>query len=379
MKKLIICIDGLGFDLISKENTPFLYKFGRENNLSVLKTFFAFTGIEYSFFMGNTPKENGIWLEFSKSKNSVFNNPLLKFFSFNKKLRTYLGALIQLSNKRTYISALHNIPAEKLKYFDSSAKEGLWKLPYFQEKAFSFYKWPFLITKSDYAYASRNTEKRKREKRKIIFKYESDDERLERLMKEGEKEVYYTQLMSIDKTIHKFGKNSKETREALFKIDKIIEKHLKKFLEENRNIEIIIWGDHGFADIKKYINLEGILPKRRDYLYFIAGTTASFWFKNTEVKKEITKILSKIKEGKILDLKAAEKYRIPFSKKYGDIVFYIKKGNYFFPNFYQREDREKFLAMHGYPDDKELDGFLITNVKEKVNKSLKINEIREIL
>jgi len=379
MKKLIICIDGLGFDLISKENTPFLYKFGRENNLSVLKTFFAFTGIEYSFFMGNTPKENGIWLEFSKSQNSVFNNPLLKFFSFNKKLRTYLGALIQLSNKRTYISALHNIPAEKLKYFDSSAKEGLWKLPYFQEKAFSFYKWPFLITKSDYAYASRNTEKRKREKRKIIFKYESDNERLERLMKEGGKEVYYTQLMSIDKTIHKFGKNSKETREALFKIDKIIGKHLKKFLEGNPNSQIIIWGDHGFADIKKYINLEGILPKRRDYLYFIAGTTASFWFKNSEVKKEITEILSKIKEGKILDLKTAEKYKIPFSKKYGDIVFYIKKGNYFFPNFYQREREERFLAMHGYPDDKELDGFLITNAKGKVNKSLKINEIREIL
>ena len=379
MKKLIICIDGLGFDLISKENTPFLYKFGRENNLSVLKTFFAFTGIEYSFFMGNTPKENGIWLEFSKSQNSVFNNPLLKFFSFNKKLRTYLGALIQLSNKRTYISALHNIPAEKLKYFDSSAKEGLWKLPYFQEKAFSFYKWPFLITKSDYAYASRNTEKRKREKRKIIFKYESDNERLERLMKEGGKEVYYTQLMSIDKTIHKFGKNSKETREALFKIDKIIGKHLKKFLEGNPNSQIIIWGDHGFADIKKYINLEGILPKRRDYPYFIAGTTASFWFKNSEVKKEITEILSKIKEGKILNLKAAEKYKIPFSKKYGDIVFYIKKGNYFFPNFYQREREERFLAMHGYPDDKELDGFLITNAKGKVNKSLKINEIREIL
>ena len=367
MKKLIICIDGLGFDLISKENTPFLYKFGRENNLSVLKTFFAFTGIEYSFFMGNTPKENGIWLEFSKSQNSVFNNPLLKFFSFSKKLRTYLGALIQLSNKRTYISALHNIPAEKLKYFDSSAKEGLWKLPYFQEKAFSFYKWPFLITKNG------------KEKRKIIFKYESDNERLERLMKEEGKEVYYTQLMSIDKTIHKFGKNSKETREALFKIDKIIGKHLEKILKEDRNTEIIIWGDHGFADIKKYINLEGILPKRRDYLYFIAGTTASFWFKNSEVKKEITEILSKIKEGKILDLKAAEKYKIPFSKKYGDIVFYIKKGNYFFPNFYQREREERFLAMHGYPDDKELDGFLITNAKGKVNKSLKINEIREIL
>ncbi len=372
MKKLIICIDGLGFDLVSKENTPFLYDFGKKGNLVLLKTFFAFTGIEYGFFTGSTTEENGIWLEFSKSPNSIFNNPLLRFFSFSKKLRTYLGALVQLSNKRTYIAALHNIPKEKLKYFDSSAKIGLWKLPYFQEKSFSFYKWPFLVVKN----------KEEKEKRKIIFKYENDDERLERLMREKDKEVYYTQLMSIDKTIHKFGKKSRETKEALSNIDKIMEKHVNKFLEENKdNAEIIVWGDHGFSDIKKYIDLEKLLPSRRDYLYFIAGTTASFWFKNEEAKKEVMKSLKGIKEGKILDKKTAEKYKIPFSGGYGELVFYVKKGNYFFPNFYQEKQGEKFLAMHGYPDDKELDGILITsaNIRKRANKSLKINEVRKIL
>jgi predicted AlkP superfamily pyrophosphatase or phosphodiesterase len=365
--RLIICIDGLGYDLISKENTPFLHEFGTKNNLSVLKTFFAFTGIEYSFFTGNTPEENGIWLEFSKPKNSVFNNSLLRFFSTNKKLRTLLGAVFQYLAGRTYISALHNIPAEKLKYFDSSAKEGLWKLPYFQSRSFSFYKWPFLVTNNG------------REKKKIIFKYESDEERLERLINEKDKEVYYTQLMSIDKTLHKFGKNSKECKEALKKIDKIMEIYVNKFLKENNNAEIILWGDHGFANIKNYINLGKVLPKREDYLCFIAGTTASFWFKNEEIKKEILGILSKIKEGIILDKKTAEKYKIPMDEKYGEIVFYIKKGDYFFPNFYQEKENERFKAMHGYPDDKELDGFLITNSKKRVNKSLKINEVREIL
>ncbi len=364
MKKLIICIDGLGYDLISKENTPFLYEFGAKNNLSVLETFFAFTGIEYGFFTGSTLEENGIWLEFSKSENSTFNNFLLRFFSFNKKLRTYLGAIFQLLNKRTYISALHNIPAEKLKYFDSSVKFGLWKLPYFQEKDFCFYKWPFFVIK------------KKKEKRRIIFKYESDEERLERLTKEKNVEIYYTQLMSVDKTIHKFGKESIETKEALFNIDKIIEKYIKKFLKENRGARIILWGDHGFADIKEYIDLEKILPKRKDYLFFIAGTTASFWFKNEEAKKEVLGKLSKIKELKILNKKTAKKYKIPLDKRYGEIIFYVEKGKYFFPNFYQKE---KFKAMHGYPNDKELNGFLITNYKKRANKSLKINEIRKIL
>jgi len=88
--------------------------------------------------------------------------------------------------------------------------------------------------------------------------------------------------------------------------------------------------------------------------------------------------LSKIEEVKILDKRTEEKYKIPLSEKYGDIVFYMEKGGYFFPNFYQR-GQEKFKAMHGYPDDDELNGFLITNTKKRVNKSLKINEIRKIL
>ncbi len=366
MKKLIICVDGLGYDAISEENSPFLYKFGKKNNLSMLKTFFAFTGVEYSFFMGNTPKENKIWLEFSKSKNSIFDNSILRFFSFNKKLRTYLGAIRQLFNKRTYISALHNIPKEKLRYFDSSAKDGLWKLPYFQNQSFSFYKWPFLVKKNG------------KEKMKIIFRYESDEERLCRLMKEKDKEVYYTQLMSLDKALHKFGKGSLQAKSTLIQLDKIVEKYVNKFLEGNKDGKVVIWGDHGFANIKNCINLEEILPKRKDYLFFIGGTTASFWFNNEDAKKEILEKLSKINGIKILDKKTAEKYKIPLSEKYGDIVFYVEKGGYFFPNFYQR-GQEKFKAMHGYPDDNELNGFLITNAKKRVNKSLKISEIKKIL
>ena len=38
MKKIIICIDGLGKDLVSKENTPFLHDFGKKNYFSELKT-----------------------------------------------------------------------------------------------------------------------------------------------------------------------------------------------------------------------------------------------------------------------------------------------------------------------------------------------------
>jgi len=358
MSKLIICVDGLGYDLITKDNTPFLYNSKKKGNLKRLETLFAFTGIEYSFFTGKAPNENGIWLEFCKKENSLFNNFFLRILSFNKKLRNYFGAILQLLKKRTYIVGLHNIPKDKLKFFDSSIRIGLWKLPFFQERDFSFYKWPFFVTK-----------KQGKEKMKIIFNYEDDEKRLKRLLSIKGVDIYYTQLMSIDKTIHKYGKKSKKTKQTLKKIDKLIEKYIDRFLSENKKGEIFIWSDHGFCNIENYIDLEKILPKRKDYLYFIAGTTAHFWFKNEEIKKEILEKIKKNKIIKILNKNLAKKNKIPLHKKYGDLILYVEKGNYFFPNFYQRTEKEKFKAMHGYPDDKELDGFLMSN---KIFKKLKI-------
>jgi len=363
MRSLIICIDGLGKDLVSKENTPFLYSYGKKNNLYELVTLFAFTE-EYSFFTGKTPLEHEKWLEIQKTDNSIFSNPLLKIFSFNKKIREYLGGIIQYLNKRTWIAGLHDIPKDKLKYFDSSIKQGLWKLPFFQNKNFAVYKWPFFIKRIN-----------NKEKTRIIVKYESDNDRLRRLIDSDVEGILYTQLMEIDKVMHKYGKKGKETKQVLRKIDRVIKKYVNKYLQKCRGGKVILWSDHGFVDINKYINLEEILPKSKDYIYFIAGTTAHFWFKKNSIKQEIIKKIRGVKQIKILDDKIIKKYKVPNIEKYGNLILYVEKGNYFFPNFYQRRENKKFKGMHGYPNDRELNGILITNINKKIRKPINIENI----
>jgi len=364
-KKLIICVDGLGKDMLSKENSPFLFSLSN-NNPSRLKTLFAFTGIEYDFFSGQTPDKTNIWLEFSKVETSIFNNPLLRFFSFNSKIRDYLGILIQLINKRTWFSGLHNIPKENLKHFDTSTKIGLWKLPFFQERNFVFYKWPFFITKQE-----------DKEKRRIIFKYESDAERMVRLLSEKGRDIYYTQLMGVDKTTHKFGKKSLHTKKSIRITDKLIEKYSKEFLKENKGGEVVIWSDHGFADIQNFIDLEKIIQKNAKILYFLAGTTASFWFKDKKTKDEFLKNVKDIKNVNLLDKKTAKKYKIPFNDRYGEVVLFLKKGNYFFPNHYQKKENQRFVAMHGYPENSELDGFIVSS--GRTPQMLKMDEVIKFL
>jgi len=356
MSKLIICLDGLGKDLVTKEDMPFLYNFGKENHFGTLKTLFAFTGLEYCFFTGNTPDKSGIWLEFCKSKKSIFNSFLLRAF-YSSGIKNYIAAFIQLISNRSYIAGVHNIPKNKLKQFDVSVKYGLWKLPYFTQKTFAFYKWPLFV---------------KKKWKKIIPKYENDDERLTRLLEEKGLDIYYTQLMTADKALHKFGKSSPKTKESLRKLDGWLDKHLTKFLKENKDGEVFIWSDHGFCEINNYIDLWGQLPKNKEYEFFIAGTTASFWFENEEIKEEILKIIKKDSRIKVLNDKEAKRYKIPLEERNGELVLYLKKGDYFFPNFYQKDNKEKFIGMHGYPDDKELDGIFISN--KKIPLMLKMEE-----
>lgn len=349
MNQLIICIDGLGKDLINKEDTPFLYNYGKENSLMTLKTFFAFTE-EYSFFSGQNPREHNKWLEFKKSEESIFSHFLIKFFSFNKKLRNNIAGLVQYFKGRRWVIGTHQIPQEQLVNFDSSLREGLWKLPFFRDKNFAIYKWPLFALRNKEGSGIR-----------LVLNYENDEQRLNRLLS-VDAEVYCIQIMKMDKTMHKYGKTSRETKFALKDTDRLLNKTVDKFLKKYPKGKVVLWSDHGFADINEIINLDEFLPEERNFVHFIAGTTAHFWVNDLE--REL--ILNKIKENdriKILTEELAEKYNIPFNEDYGNLVLFVEKGGYFFPNFYQKYEGQRYKGMHGYPDDKEMNGFLLVNKK----------------
>ncbi len=354
MNRLIICIDGLGKDLINKEDTPFLYRYGKENSLMTLKTFFAFTE-EYSFFSGESPREHNKWLEFKKSEDSIFNHFLISLFSFNNKLRNNVAGLVQYFKGRRWVIGTHQIPQDQLINFDSSLKEGLWELPFFKGKGFVIYKWPL--------FAVRN---RKRSDIRLVLNYEDDERRLGRLLS-VDTDIYCIQIMKMDKTMHKHGKNSNNTKFALKETDKLLEKTVDKFLKEHPEGQVVLWSDHGFADIDEVINLEEYLPEERSFVHFIAGTTAHFWVDELERAKILDKI-GKDSRIKVLTKELADKYKIPFNEDYGNLVLFVEKGGYFFPNFYQKTESQKYKGMHGYPDDSEMNGFLLVN--KKVDKKI---------
>ena len=361
-KKLVICLDGLGYSMLSKENTPFLYSFARKNSLAKLKTLLAFTGIEFSFFSGKFPEEHDVWLEFVYSPDTSPFGWQKHFWFLGGGILSKMTALRMYLGGSNFLTKLYNIPFDRLEFFDVATRKNIWDLEMFRDRKYLCLKWPFLV---------------KNGKKGLVLKHQSDKERCETLIRniDGETEIYAVQLLELDKAMHNYG-FGREVGGTLKEMDSLARETVTSFMKKVPELDIILWSDHGFVPVEKHVNLQSMLPERDDYIAFYGGTTASFWFKSKEAKTLVLKKLSEVEFGKIINSKERERYHIPSSKKHGEIIFMVKPGCMIFPNYYQRYENEKFKAMHGYPPDKcDADGMLITNIKLKKD----IIEMPEVL
>ncbi len=361
MKTLILYIDALGYNLINKENTPFLYRYGNQNSLLRLKTLLGYTGIENTFITGKNPNETGIWTEFIYKRNII--GKILKLIPIKNNLLSYPYALISYLKGNTFLSKLHNIPRKYFDKFTSSITEGLWKREYFQNKKFLYYSWPFFVINN---------------KIKIDFIKRTDEYKVKKFIKKFNENinVYFIHLVDLDKTMHEYGINNEYSLKEIKKQDNYANLIVNEFESKFKNSKIVIWSDHGFIDIKNHINIKDIVSKFKNIDYFLDSTLARFWFKEDN-KKELISELNKIKNGIILTLKEKDKYNIPLGKEYGEVIFAANPSSLILPNFYQGNKPCK--GMHGYmPDKSDLDAFLIIN--KKINKkSLNMSEVLHLL
>ena len=352
MKTLILYIDALGFDFINKENTPFLYKYGKENSFVRLKTLLGYTGIENAFITGKMPNETGIWTEFVYENNNL--GFILKFIPLPNSILSYFFALSNYLKGHTFLSKLHYIPRKFFNKFNSSIKDGLWKREYFQNKPFLYYGWPFFVTNN---------------KVKLDFIKRNDEYKLKKFINSFNENIdlYFIHLVDLDKTMHEFGTKHENSIKEIKKQDEYASLIVNEFKSKFKDPKIIIWSDHGFTDIKGYINIENTVKKFKNINYFLDSTIARFWFKDNKFKEELLKELNKIQNGHIINLNEKSKYNVPLGREYGEIIFVVNPGFLILPNFYQGNKPCK--GMHGYmPDKANLDAFFIIN--KKTNKKI---------
>lgn len=362
MKKLVVCVDGVGFDLVSKGDTPFLFSLTKKEGFARAKTSYAFFGLEYSFFSGKTPLEHNKWLEFCYSKKGDFWWQSY-FGILGRSALSHLTALVQYMSGYRLLTKVHNIPYSLLPRLKLASYNGVYDQLFFKQGSYFSYKWPIIM---------------KNGKSRLVVSSKTDKERCLEIKKQFSRciDTYYVHIVEFDKVAHKYGHKSKEARKTLKYYDDILKDLVNSFKLKFPDGDFLLWSDHSFIKIDQKFDLTRTFKPCKDYDCFIGGTSISFWFKSKKAKEMVITKLKGFDFGYIMTKKDRIKEKVPLSDKHGEIIFAIKKGNYLFPNYYQGE--KSFNYMHGYPYSKEQDGFVISTKRFK-KKSYYLWELTQIL
>lgn len=180
--------------------------------------------------------------------------------------------------------------------------------------------------------------------------------------------VYYF-IGESDHISHEFTQHSKEGQEFLVKLDDFIKAEYNKFEEVygKDGFDFMFWSDHGHITIDKQIDLYEFFKNQNVSLnktfHLVDSTTARFWPKNENDRKEIIKVMAKIPEVSLVSNKDYDKFHLSNDTNlYGELFYYLKGGVVFIYTIHGFGKMTK--SMHGYhPNDEGNDGLFVSNKK----------------
>jgi len=365
MSCLIIILDACNENYINRNLTPFLHSLRETGGYAKIKTTPTFAS-RVELFTGNSPLTTDTFVDF------VYN-PKSSPFRFLKLLKTPINLRKRRMISRKLLMRLSylasglkvdpvNIPLALLPYFDfnESFRKFLIKEKERSENHF------FGVLKDNEFDA------------KFIYGEESVIEEKVKTVSIGEKEVIILHFVILDRVGHKHGPNSLEIKESLKSIDGSIKK-IFDFLKSDIDF-VVIFADHNMVQIEKNINLWEKLGEIDaklvvDYLVFLNSPMCRFWFKDRMIGEKIRKFLGSLNEyGKIITKEELRIWEIPVDKKYGDIIFCVKKGVNISPDFYHLGE---IKGMHGYFCDANIP-FIIFHKNKKIELEEK-GKLRDIM
>lgn len=160
-------------------------------------------------------------------------------------------------------------------------------------------------------------------------------------------------LDEFDALGHRLGPKSPMLKKRILElVDR-----LETIKRMNADSLIILFSDHGMSEIRTRVDfLEQIrfLDKNgiklgRDYVFFLDGTLIRFWLRRKEEKAEqALRETAADFPGHVLSEEEKQRYGLPVSNKFGDLVFLADSGTEIFPNFFHPLYASYEKGIHGY-------------------------------
>jgi len=311
-----------------------MYELSNDLNVKLESVLGYSDTVKHSLMTGTYPNRNGIWAEFilkSSSPNRWIQSLPLDHFphSINVGCRHFISTLFNIN--------LRNIPLPLLNHFNHPVENKQIRTLYdvFSEKKLRF----------------------------LEFEKPKGNKLLDKIAEFNHtfSDVVFIKISDLDLIGHIYGTHCRKIYNKVHKIDKRIEKIITYFKSIWGDIfNVIIMSDHGMVQVKKYINLaefiERYMKEKSEFIAFYDATIARFWFKRESVRNKLTRILSKLEFGQVLNDNTLRDYGVFFSdRRYGELIFLLNPGNVIFPNFYSVLPFPP-RGMHGY--DPKISGML---------------------
>jgi len=339
MKVLVLFLDAFSDKYLKPEISPFIWRLHQRYFFARIKPLFAYEGIGYTIKTGVSIKTSGVWTDHLLVRGRR-NNTRLKALKYALKVVDRISPTDYVNKALRYVlfkifreryGTPHLIPPDMVEYFvaiDSkpkhkdiftilreNGKKGVWIEPRLN------------ILEKYYLY----------QLPKLISKYH----------------LVILKLNSLDRLGHFYGPYSQVLKNRIKTLDRLVEKTYEKIRQRYRDVVIIIMSDHGMCPVKRVIDLERLLKQLpieviRDYFVYIGSTLVQFWFNNDKARRYIINMLESIEDGKILDENDLKELGLAGidREKYGEVIFALKEGHVFYPDFYYR--RKPPRGMHGY-------------------------------
>ena len=188
----------------------------------------------------------------------------------------------------------------------------------------------------------------------------------------------------IDPLTHWHGQDSSLVIERLRRIDGILQKKYELLESKAGDFYFVLFSDHGHAKVEDTVDLSAFFDSQdesiNDYIYFIDGTMARFWFRNKGEEQRVRRVLSQLEDkGFILTEEYLRKYHINMpDNRYGDLVFYLDVPCMFTHGVkvFWRRSRGHYKSTHGYlPDHPDSEAVLVANRKLRDSTYMELVDI----
>jgi hypothetical protein len=363
MKKLVVFfyIDALNSSFLTPDVMPFLSSFAKKHSIYALENILGYSfAIQSCMLSGKQPDENNHWMPYfycpEKSPLMFKILNLMEAFSLDK-LQT-LRYLIVRESRRLFFNKgvqANNIPLCGI------GKISLYPYYYMCELPFFFELRELLAEKSQTAVTYIGPPKRRTNLHSVLF------EHLRKSKHENELIIIYHD--TLDGLGHAFGPNSPQYFNSAKSLDSALLATYRKLTNSlGKHFTLLVFSDHGQAELKFQINILSELTKKGlklgvDYICFVDATLALFWPEDDAAKETIIGILNKIGHGVVIDEDLRKKYHLNFKDdRYGEIIFVLKPGGTFVPNFFSPFNAMK--GLHGYfPEEDVQKSFLISSAR----------------